>query len=142
MNPRDLQLNQAQPAHSPHLLLWDRFDDLQLKAIAYHYDLEIISYRQNLLSRISPNCSFLALHQNLERELKAIRQICNSSNKKVVILRDLDCLITYLQMQSESPITLFWQTLFDARHLESILWILLPYKLAPPMWTESRLQRL
>jgi hypothetical protein len=141
MNPKDLQLDQAKPTYSPHLLLWDNFDDLQLKAIAYHYDLEIISYRQNLLSRISPNSSFLALHQNLERELKAIRQICNSSNKKVVILRDLDCLITYLQVQPESPITLFWQTLFDARHLESILWILLPYKLAPPMWTE-RLQRL
>jgi hypothetical protein len=104
MLPKDLKLNQAQPADRPHLMLWNKFNDQELRAIAYYYDLEIISYRENLLSRISPNSSFLALHQNLERELKAIRQICDSSSKKVVILRDLDCLITYLQVQSDSPI--------------------------------------
>lgn len=142
MQTRDLSLREAIPADSPHLLLWDSFDALQLRSLSYRDDAEVVSYRENLLSRLPPKNSSLALHQNIDRELKAIRQICDSSHKKVVILRDLDCLITYLYVQPESRITLFWQTLFRTRHLNSILWILLPSKLAPPIWTENRLQHL
>jgi hypothetical protein len=142
MQTKDFKLREAIPSNQPHLLLWDKFDQHQLRSLAYFDDAEVVSYRQDLLKRISPSSSFLALHENIDLELKAIKRICNTSSKKVVILRDLDCLITYLHVQPESPITLFWTTLFRMRHLEHILWILLPKKLAPPMWTEDRLRQL
>ena len=142
MQTKDFKLREAIPSNQPHLLLWDKFDQHQLRSLAYFDDAEVVSYRQDILKRISPSSSFLALHENIDPELNAIRQICNTSPKKVVILRDLDCLITYLHVQPESPITLFWQTLFRMRNLEHILWILLPSKLAPPIWTEDRLQRI
>ena len=142
MQTKDFKLREAMPSDKPHLLLWDKLDEHELRSLAYFDDAEVVSYRQNLLKRISPSSSFLALHENIDPELNAIRQICNTSPKKVVILRDLDCLITYLHVQPESPITLFWQTLFRMRNLEHILWILLPKKLAPPMWTEDRLRQL
>ncbi len=142
MQTKDFKLREAMPSDKPHLLLWDKFDQHQLRSLAYFDDAEVVSYRQNLLKRISPNSSFLALHENIDPELNAIRQICNTSPKKVVILRDLDCLITYLHVQPESRITLFWHKLFYERNLENILWILLPSKLAPPIWTEDRLQHI
>jgi len=142
MQIRDIRLRDATPSDKPHLLLWDRFDDQALRSLAFYEDAEVISYRQNLLSRLPANISNLALNENLDQELRSVRQICHNSQKKVVILRDLDCLITYIQIQPNSPITLFWQSLFRMRHLESILWILLPRRLAPPMWTSDRLQRL
>ena len=142
MQTKDFKLREAIPSNQPHLLLWDKFDQHQLRSLAYFDDAEVVSYRQDILKRISPSSSFLALQENIDPELNAIRQICNTSPKKVVILRDLDCLITYLHVQPESPITLFWQTLFRMRNLEHILWILLPKKLAPPMWTEDRLRQL
>jgi len=142
MQIKDIRLRDATPSDKPHLLLWDRFDDQALRSLAFYEDAEVISYRQNLLSRLPANIRNLALNENLDQELRSVRQICHNSQKKVVILRDLDCLITYIQIQPNSPITLFWQSLFRMRHLESILWILLPSKLAPPMWTSDRLQRL
>jgi len=142
MLPKNFKLRNAKPNDSPHLLLWDKVDDDQLRSLAFYDDAEVVSYRENLLSRLPPQSRFLALHQELDRELRSIREICHNSQKKVVLLRDLDCLITYLQIQPNSPITLFWQSLFRMRHLESILWILLPKKLTPPMWTDDRLQRL
>jgi hypothetical protein len=142
MQIKDFKLREAMPSDKPHLLLWDKFDQHELRSLAYFDDAEVVSYRQDLLKRISPSRSFLALHENIDSELNAIRRICNTSSKKVVILRDLDCLITYLHTQPESPITLFWQKLFYERNLENIIWILLPSKLAPPIWTEERLQRI
>lgn len=142
MQTKDFKLREAMPSDKPHLLLWDKFDQHELRSLAYFDDAEVVSYRQDLLKRISPSSSFLALHENIDPELNAIRHICNTSPKKVVILRDLDCLITYLFVQPESRITLFWHKLFYERNLENILWILLPSKLAPPIWTEDRLQRI
>jgi len=142
MQSKDVRLGRAVPSDKPHLLLWDKFDEHELRSIAYYDDAEVISYRQDLLNRLPPNISNLGLHENLEAELKAIRQICHNSCKKIVILCGLDCLITYILVQPEARITLFWQSLYRMRHLESVLWILLPTKLAPPMWTEDRLHRL
>ena len=142
MQIKDLRLREAKPSDRPHLLLWDTPNDLELRQLAYRDDAECISYRTHLLSRIAPESRFLALHHQLERELDAIRAICASTTKPVVLLKDLDCLITYLDVQQESAITLFWQNLFNTRHLESILWIILPSKLVPPNWHESRIQRI
>ena len=81
----------------------------------------------------------MVLHRYLDRELDAIRLICSQSSHSVVLLEGLDCLITYLYVQPSTPITLLWQKLSNMRHLESILWILLPTKLAPPNWTGNRI---
>lgn len=140
---KDLRLREAKPSDRPHLLLWDTPNDLELRQLAYRENAERISYRTNLLNRIAAqNSSFLALHMRLDRELNSIKAICAETNKPLVILKDLDRLITYLCVQPESPITLFWQNLFNTRHLESILWILLPSKLTPPNWDENRIQRI
>ena len=136
-----LKLREASPRDRPHLLLWDTVNDLELRQLAYRDNAECINYRTHLLSRINPQSRFLALHYQLEQELDAIKAICANTNKPVVLLKDLDCLITYLHVQQESPITLFWQNLFNTRHLESILWIILPSKLTPPNWHE-RIQRI
>lgn len=142
MRIKDLRLREAKPSDRPHLLLWDTPNDLELRQLAYCDDALLISYRTHLNSRIDPNSRYLALHLQLERELDAIKAICTTTDQPVVLLKDLDCLITYLHFSAESPITLFWQNLLNTRHLESILWIVLPSKLAPPNWHDSRMQRI
>jgi hypothetical protein len=140
---KDLRLREAKPSDRPHLLLWDTPNDLELRQLAYCENAERISYRKHLLERIvSQNSSFLALHMRLERELDSIKGICTETDKPVVILEELDRLITYLYVQVDSPITLFWQNLLHTRHLESILWILLPSQLAPANWDEKRIKRI
>lgn len=136
----ELRLGEARPSDRPHLLLWDNPDDMELRQLAYRNDAECVSYRTDLLSRIAPQNRFLALHHQAERELNAIRTICASTTKPIVLLKDLDYLITYLQVKSRT--TLFWQNLFNTRHLESILWIILPSKLALPNWHDSRIQHI
>ncbi|MCF4967140.1 hypothetical protein [Nostoc sp. CMAA1605] len=140
---RDLRLREAKPSDRPHILLWDTPKDLELRQLAYSENAECISYRTHLLKRIADqNSPFLALHMRLDRELNSIKAICAETDKPLVIFKDLDRLITYLCVQPESPITLFWQNLLNTRHLESILWILLPSKLSPPNWDESRIKRI
>jgi len=136
------QLGKAVPSDKPHLLLWDKFDEHELRSLAFYNDADVVSYRQDLLNRLPPNISNLALHEDLDQELRSIRQICHNSHKKIVILTDLDCLITYLQSHPENRITLFWHKLFYTRQLESVLWISLPTKLAPSMWTSERLKQI
>ncbi|GJD20078.1 hypothetical protein RIVM261_050340 [Rivularia sp. IAM M-261] len=136
----DLRLREARPSDRPHLLLWDTPNDLELNALVYREDAECISYRTNLLSRVSATSCYLALDKQLERELDEIKTLCVKTNKPVLLLKDLDCLITYLKIKPESPITLFWKSLFLTKHLESILWILLPSKLVNPIWDESRMR--
>jgi hypothetical protein len=138
----DLRLRAAQPSDRPHLLIWDTPEYQELKALVYRENAELISYRIHVLNRIDTNKPFLALHLWLERELDAIKAMCSNTANPVVLLKDLDCLITYLRIQPESPITLFWQNLFYTRHLQSILWIVLPSKLTPPNWDDSRILRI
>ena len=142
MQSNGFRLGGVMPSDKPHLLLCDQFDEHELKALAFYNDADIVSYRHDLINRLAPNISNLDLHEDLDQELRSIRQICHNSHKKIVILTDLDCLITYLQIQPEAKITLFWLSLYRMRQLEKILWILLPSKLAPSMWSEERLHRL
>lgn len=142
MDLSELRLRSAQPKDSPHLLLWDNPDPEALRHLAWREEAKLVSYRENLLQRIDPQSRFLALHHQCDRELAAIRSLCSQTSEPVVILQDLDCLVAYLSVQPDSPITLFWQTLFSTRHLERILWILLPSQVAPPDWHHNRLQRL
>lgn len=139
---KDLKLREAKPSDRPHLLLWNTPNDLELRQLASLENAECISYRNNILSRTPTQSRFLALHMQIDQELGAIKTICADTNKPVLLLKDLDCLITYLHILPETPITLFWQSLYITRHLKSILWIILPSKLAPPIWDESRMRRI
>ena len=133
-------LTDAQPTDIPHLLLWDTPNDWEINQLLFNNNAQKISYRDNLLSRINNKQKFLILHENLDQELEAIKKICESATKPVILLTDLDILITYLYTQPDAPISLFWQKLEYMRHLQSILWILLPSKLSPPDWNKRHLK--
>lgn len=133
-------LHDARPDNQIHLLLWDTPCEAQLEYIAYYNNAQRVNYRENLLRRINQNDSFLTLHRHLERELAAIKLMCSTVSKQMVLLEGLDCLITYLQVQPDSHITLFWNNLEKTRKLEKLLWILLPQQLAPKTWSESRIK--
>lgn len=131
------ELKDVKPTDYPHFLLWDTPNDLELNQLMYQNNAQLVSYRENLLSRINLNSRFLILHERLDQELEAIKQICQSATKPVVLLKDLDILITYLYVQHQPPISLFWKKLVDMRHLQSILWIILPNQLSPPNLNEN-----
>ncbi|MBD2364930.1 hypothetical protein H6G36_27850 [Anabaena minutissima FACHB-250] len=138
----NLSLRNARPDDKIHLLLWDTPDENELVRIALRDHVLRVNYRENLLQRIYPDERFLALHHELDRELAAIKFMCCGISQQAVLLENLDCLITYLQVQSGSQITLFWNNLEKTRKLEKILWILLPHQLAPKNWPEERIKRI
>lgn len=132
----------ARPDDQAHLLLWDIPKEPELQHIAFYNNAHRVNYRENLLKRINPSDRFLTLHRYLDRELAAIKSMCSGVSKQVVLLEGLDCLITYLYVQSDGHITLFWNNLEKTRKLEKILWILLPHKLAPKTWPQERIKRI
>ncbi|AFZ48540.1 hypothetical protein Cyast_2597 [Cyanobacterium stanieri PCC 7202] len=137
-----LPLKDAKPSDRIHLLLWDDYTELDLKELISYNNAQCISYRENLLSRINPQKKYLMLEQNLDEELTAIKEICSTAIKPVVILKEFDILLTYLYIKPSSPITLFWEKLASLRHLEKILWLILPTKLNPPNWNVKYLQQI
>ncbi|BAZ16488.1 hypothetical protein NIES4071_83650 [Calothrix sp. NIES-4071] len=140
MQINDLKLREARPSDRPHLLFWDTPNDLELKQLALYENAECISYRNNLISRTPATSRFLKLHLHLPRELEAIKNVCTEVSKPVVLISDLDCLITYIYTEPDTKVTFFWKNLETTRHLQSILWIILPRKLAPVDWDESRIK--
>jgi len=135
-----LNLKDTKSTDCPHLLLWDNPNDFEITKLLFNNNAQLISYRENLLSRIKPQQKFLMLHQKLDQELEAIKQICRNATKPIVLLKDLDYLITYLYSLPNTPISLFWHKLASIRHLEKILWIILPTKLKPSNWQEKRIK--
>lgn len=138
----NILLRDARPDDQIHLLLWDTPDRNELIRIASYNNAVIVNYRENLLQRIDRNNSFLALHQELDRELQAIKSICFEVSQQVVLLEGLDCLITYLQVYPSGRLTLFWNNLEKTRKLEKLIWILLPHQLAPKNWNEARIKQI
>lgn len=137
-----LSLKKVNPSDKIHLLLWDNYNELDLKELTFHNNAQCISYRENLLSRINSEKKYLMLEHNLDEELTAIKKICITATKSVVILKEFDLLLTYLYIKPSAPITLFWEKLANLRHLEKILWIILPTKLKPANWQEKYLQQI
>jgi hypothetical protein len=136
----DLNLKDTKSTDCPHLLLWDNPNNFEIKQLLFNNNAQLISYRENLLSRIKPQQKFLILHEKLDQELETIKQICRDATKSIVLLKDLDYLITYLYSIPNAPISLFWNKLANMRHLERILWIILPTKLKPSHWQENRIK--
>jgi hypothetical protein len=124
------------------LLLWDTPNPVELSQITLYNGAQRVSYRENLVQRISPGAKFLTLHHQVDEELEIIKSICDQAVKPVVLLEGLDCLITYLNTQPGDYITLFWSSLENTRKLHRLLWILLPHKLAPKTWSEARIKRI
>jgi hypothetical protein len=137
----NLPLRYARPSDRAHLLIWDTPNPFELDQITRYNNAQRISYRENLLQRISPNAKFLTLHHQVDEELAAIKSVCDQSAKPVVLLEGLDCLITYLNTQPGDHITLFWSSLENTRKLQRLLWIVLPHKLVLKTWPEARLIR-
>ena len=44
------------------------------------------------------------MHQQIDRELNAIRSICSECSSPVVILEELDCLMTYLSIYGQKEL--------------------------------------
>jgi len=136
----DLNLKDTKSIDCPHLLLWDNPNDFEITKLLFNNNAQLISYRDNLLKRIKPQQKFLILQEKLAEELDSIKQICRDSTKPIVLLKDLDYLITYLYTIPNVPISLFWNKLAHIRHLERTLWIILPTKLKPDKWNENRIK--
>lgn len=124
-----LPLKDAKPSDRPHFLVWDTPNEADLEQIAFYNNAQRVKYRDNLLSRIEPQESFLVLHHYIDRELNIIRSICADSKFSVVLLEELECLITYLSIYGQTE--RFWQKILNMRQLTSILWILLPVQSIP-----------
>jgi hypothetical protein len=135
-------LRNARPDNQVHLLLWDTPDENELVKISLYNNALRVNYRENLLQRINPDDRFLALQHNLDGELETIKSMCCGISQEVVLLENLDCLITYLQVQPRSQITLFWKNLEKTRKLEKLLWILLPHQLVPNTWPQERIKQI
>ncbi|WP_204104303.1 MULTISPECIES: hypothetical protein [Spirulina sp. CCY15215] len=135
----DISLKDAKPTDRPHLLLWDNPNDSEIKQLIFNNNAQLVSYRDNLLSRINLKHKFLSLQEKLGEELDAIRQTCENADKPIILLQDIDILVSYLYSKPKSPISLFWQKLANMRHLERILWIILPTKLMPQNWNHRSL---
>lgn len=138
----NLELKNARPDNQAHLLVWDRPNNAEIQQLVFYNDAHRVNYRENLLQRVNPTDRFLTLHRYLERELEAIKSICSQTDKSMILLEGLDCLITYLSVQEDSSIRLFWANLEKTRKLECLLWILLPSKSVPLDWPPNRLRRI
>lgn len=136
----NILLRDARPDDRIHLLVWEKPNESDLQHLIFYNNAHLIRYRENLLRRIDGEEKFLALQHNIDRELEAIKSMCIGVNKDIILLEQLDCLISYLSVQVNSNTTLFWKNLENTRKLEKLLWILLPQKLVPQTWPETRLK--
>jgi hypothetical protein len=138
-NMEYIDLRSALPSDSPHILVWDNLTEIQLSGLALHNNAKRISHRQDWLQRLPPNGQFLNL--DYRTEIQAIRALCQNTPEPVVILEDLDYLISYLSISPDSPITTFWFNLAQMRHLPRLLWLVLPSLWVPSDWDTHRLLR-
>ena len=135
-------LNDASPTDRVHLLVQSSSDDVRLKYTCVVHNAQLIPYRENLLGRVGGTDRFLALDRHLDREVNAIRAICQEYRGQLVVLEGLDILISYLRARSTVFARLFVQRLSQLRQLEATLWIVLPAALVPADWPISRLKQL
>ena len=137
-----INLLDAVPTDRPHLLVQAGPDDLRLRQLCIANNAEYVSYRDDLLSRISGTERFLVLDRNIDRELDAVRMICVKLQGRVIVLDGLDVVITYLRARSPLFAKLFVDRLINMRQLDAVLWVALPATLVPEDWPTLRLKRL
>ena len=133
-----LALANAIPSDCPHLLIWDNPNSLEFGHLEFRYGAQRIDYRDNVVTRLKSGNKYLNLHRNCNLELAEIKTICQEAIKPVVLLEGLDILFAYLMAKS-GKIELFWRNLADTRHLNCILWIVLPSSLLWHGWDKNRI---
>jgi hypothetical protein len=140
----NLGLNKVPLRDRPYILYWDHPEQSELEHLAFRYTAERVSYRDNLITRHTnlSKSEFLNLDMHSDRELEALKQICQESIKPLVILEDLDILFAYFVTRVHSPIDLLWKKLADTRQLACLLWIVLPSTLTAKYWDETRIKYL
>jgi len=123
-----LALDKVELRDRPYLLYTDKLSKTALNHLVFRYTADRVSYRNNLIARhtSTSKSSYLNLQLHTERELEAIKQISQDATKPIVLLEDLDILLTYLATRSNSPLELFWKKLASTRQLACPLWIILP----------------
>lgn len=123
-----LALDKVELRDRPYLLYTDQLSKTALNQLAFRYTADRISYRDDLIKRhtTASKSGYLNLQLHISRETEAIKQICQNATKPIVILEDLDILLTYLSTRANSQLNLFWQKLATTRQLACPLWILLP----------------
>jgi len=123
-----LKLDKVELRDRPYLLYTDKLSKTALNQLAFRYTADRVGYRDDLIKRhtSTSKSGYLNLQMQCDRELDAIKQICQNATKPIVLLEDLDVLLTYLYTRSNSPLNLFWRNLAATRQLACPLWLLLP----------------
>lgn len=138
MNPG--YLRKAAPIDRPHLLVCKQpFSAYVLERTRLENDAQIVSYRDDLLQRLEPNENALYLHRKLDRECNALRQLARDTLTPVLIVTDVDILLTNLSAHSHLEAQTFAHRLIWLRQLPCLVWIVLPIALLPPEWPKERL---
>lgn len=133
-------LHNAIPIDRPHLLVCDRpLSSYALERISLENDARIVSYRDDLLRRLEPNEYALHLNRELDRECDALRQLARDTSKPVLVVSDLDILLTNLSTHSHLEAQTFVHRLMWLRQLPCLVWIVWPIALLPHDWPKERL---
>ena len=130
-----LALDKVELRDRPYLLYTDQLSKTALNQLAFRYTAERLSYRDDLIKRHTSisKSGYLNLQLHSSREVEAIKQICQNARKPIVLLEDLDILLTYLSIRANNQLNLFWRNLATTRQLACPLWILLPKTWATEM---------
>lgn len=130
-----LALDKVELRDRPYLLYTDKLSKTALSQLAFRYTGDRVSYRDDLIKRHTSNSKsgYLNLQMHISREVEAIKQICQNATKPIVLLEDLDVLLTYLHTRPNSPLNQFWRNLAATRQLACPIWILLPKTWASEM---------
>jgi hypothetical protein len=131
-------LSSAIPSDRVHLISWQTYDELDVRLFCVKQNAEFLSYRDNLLQRTSGEDRFLALDLYVDREITALRTMCDMSTSGIVVIHGMDILVAYLQARSGKVYNLFWDRLLRLRHLTALLWIVLPPSFIPTRWPVDR----
>jgi hypothetical protein len=108
-----LALDKVELRDRPYLLYTDKLSKPALSHLVFRYTADRVSYRDDLIKRhtSTSKSGYLNLQLHSSREIEAIKQVCENAAKPIVLLEDLDILLTYLQTRPNSPLNQFWRNL-------------------------------
>lgn len=124
----------------PHILAWDCADVLSVKQLCNALNAEYLNYRDDLIERTKPSERFLVLDRYIDRELDVLRGYCSQTSRRVVVVHELEVLLAYLQSRPGPMLDVFLERLLTIRHLNALLWIVLPSSCVPSRWPEQRVK--
>lgn len=124
----------------PNILAWDRADVLSVRQLCSSLNAEYVNYRDDLIVRTRPSERFLVLDRYIDRELDVLRGFCSQTSRRVVVLHELEVLLAYLQSRPGPMLDVFAERLLRIRHLNALLWIVLPSSCVSNRWPEQRVK--